>query len=462
MRLSLFAPVLALLAPPLATAPATWEKTLAEGVVYRSEADPATKRALHAVRFDPRAPGLRLMPELAGGTVFEPAADTLDGRETASAAAERLGTPLAVLNADFFPYGKAPSGDPLGIMVRDGALLSLPERNRAIFAWGKGGAAAIRPTFSGTVSVAGRDPVPLTGLNDKTRLNGLSVSFPAAGWAWATAPAVFLVIDPTGDGVPAPTGRLRGRVERVVTEGDRLRVPPGRVVVSAQGERATELGATPVDSVVDLRWSLDGFDAAKYEHAIGGGPFLLRGGEIAVDASDEGFPPSFSDTKHPRSAIGLTAKGEIWLVVIDGRTENAGGMSLPELAAAMKDLGCVEAINLDGGGSSALAVKGLVVNRPSDGKERAVANFVALYGPTERYPKLRRRSELRLRPAGPDLVQADVLRDGRVYPPAEVLFSAPTGGWAVDGGGLLRRVKPGAGLLRARVGGEVLTATIPE
>ena len=94
---------------------------------------------------------------------------------------------------------------------------------------------------------------------------------------------------------------------------------------------------------------------------------LVQDGETAI--GEEGFPPgSFVAARHPRTAVGRTAEGDVWLVAVDGRSPVSVGASLPELAAIMRRLGCVEAMNLDGGGSTTLAAMGLTVNRPSDGR----------------------------------------------------------------------------------------------
>jgi len=109
--------------------------------------------------------------------------------------------------------------------------------------------------------------------------------------------------------------------------------------------------------------------------AIGGGPNLVSGGQVNVTYDQEvmfgsGVGLSNGD---PRTAIGYTANGEIILFVVDGRGASAG-MSLPQVAQTMIDLGCVEALNLDGGGSSTFYADGLVRNTPSDGTERLVAS----------------------------------------------------------------------------------------
>jgi exopolysaccharide biosynthesis protein len=87
----------------------------------------------------------------------------------------------------------------------------------------------------------------------------------------------------------------------------------------------------------------------------------------------------FTDAPHPRTAIGLSAdRRRLLLVVADGRRVEVSGPTLPELAALMVELGACTALNLDGGGSSALWLRERIVNQPSDLVERPVANHLAV------------------------------------------------------------------------------------
>lgn len=115
------------------------------------------------------------------------------------------------------------------------------------------------------------------------------------------------------------------------------------------------------------------------QEASGGGPILVRNGVLCLTDTEERFGPSHASRRHPRTAVGATANGDLILFVVDGRQPDYSmGMSLAELAQAMLDLGCKDALNLDGGGSSAIAVQGKLLNNPSDGKEREVTDVLAL------------------------------------------------------------------------------------
>lgn len=98
---------------------------------------------------------------------------------------------------------------------------------------------------------------------------------------------------------------------------------------------------------------------------------------------------AFNDNRHPRSAVGIASEGKVILITVDGRNSRAYGMSLPELAFLLGQLGVRDALNLDGGGSTALYIKGKnesgIVNYPSDNKtfnhegERQVANAILVF-----------------------------------------------------------------------------------
>lgn len=98
------------------------------------------------------------------------------------------------------------------------------------------------------------------------------------------------------------------------------------------------------------------------KHIISGGPYLVKDGEVYVDMTAQKLQSIGG--RNPRSAIGYTSDRNIILVAVDGREGSSIGMTLMELANFMKSAGCIGAINLDGGGSTVMYVKGKVVNKP--------------------------------------------------------------------------------------------------
>jgi exopolysaccharide biosynthesis protein len=127
--------------------------------------------------------------------------------------------------------------------------------------------------------------------------------------------------------------------------------------------KAKKFGGCVTDLVmknyVDKKW--------KMQTAIGGGPSLLQYDYIKITNEEERmFTGKAINDKHPRTAMGYTKDRKLIILVIQGRSESGGGASLPQEAQILKDLGCVEALNLDGGGSSCMLVNGKETIKPSD------------------------------------------------------------------------------------------------
>ncbi len=110
-----------------------------------------------------------------------------------------------------------------------------------------------------------------------------------------------------------------------------------------------------------------GFEKWNMQTAVGGGPVLIQEGEIKITNNEElKFAGKAIDDKHPRTAMGYTEDDKLIILMIEGRNKNATGASLTMLAWILRDLGCVEALNLDGGGSSCMLVNGKETIKPSD------------------------------------------------------------------------------------------------
>ena len=114
--------------------------------------------------------------------------------------------------------------------------------------------------------------------------------------------------------------------------------------------------------------------------AIAAGPGLISERRIHITSDEEVFFVSSIPKTHPRTAIGYNTEDELLILVVDGRRPESRGVDLQELAVLMLELGAVEAMNLDGGGSSALVVNGNLINRPTGGVvEREVMSAIATF-----------------------------------------------------------------------------------
>ena len=117
--------------------------------------------------------------------------------------------------------------------------------------------------------------------------------------------------------------------------------------------------------------------------AIGGGPLLIDGGKFKDTYVEELFNGTSGigpDSNQPRTAIGVTADKKMITFVCEGRqmTDGVAGLTTADVANVLLDLGCVEAINLDGGGSSCMLVNGKETIKVSDGSQRAVGSTIMI------------------------------------------------------------------------------------
>lgn len=160
-------------------------------------------------------------------------------------------------------------------------------------------------------------------------------------------------------------------------------IPVAGYVISASGEKASMLkrAAELGDKVKASFWTvMDDTRPTKIfqnaEDVVGGRGHLLRDGKIIPDFWETNKP--FVETRHPRTAVAKLRDGKFLMITVDGRQPGVSvGMSLQELAEYLLSLGVVDAMNLDGGGSTTMFLDGKVVNTPSDKEgERKVGDAI--------------------------------------------------------------------------------------
>jgi hypothetical protein len=297
---------------------------------------------------------------------------------------------VAGVNGGYFAGGAPDTGDPTGVVVADGALLSEPVGARtALLVPSSGPARVAALRWRGTLSAGAA-----TRLVDGVDRNRGRI--PACGGVGGDEPtqridpattctdASELVLLTPGFGGRSPSGGteavVRDGVVSAVRRGGNTAVPSDGYVLSGSGDAARFLRRrlAPGDRPhLDLDLG-HGIVPGDYRTILGGAPRLLRHGHVRIPAAREGRG---ADTgRNPRTIAGVRADGTILLVTIDGRQPGWSlGATLREAARTARALGAVEAVCLDSGGSTVMTVRGRVVNRPSDGAERPVADglFVA-------------------------------------------------------------------------------------
>ena len=160
-------------------------------------------------------------------------------------------------------------------------------------------------------------------------------------------------------------------------------IPPDAIIVSAHGTVAENFANIQVGDRLKFEEDYINMEHTgnfnEAVHIIGAGPTLVKAGEVHVTADAEQFPDDIRLGRAPRSAVGITKYGDYIFAVVDGRQAHSKGCTLTEWAYILKNsFGAVEALNLDGGGSTELIFKGSLVNSPSDGGERSVGDALTI------------------------------------------------------------------------------------
>lgn len=285
--------------------------------------------------------------------------DSIAGLETLSEIGDRIRN-VAIINGPYFMR----SGEIIGLMKIDRAIVSTPDVARtALGVMPDGKLLFDAASYSGYVELPDGAKVPIDGVNRSRGESELILYNPYYAF-WTLT---------NGDGMEFT---VRGdRVTEV--QASNSQIPEGAVVLSASGRAAWQMSGLKPGSRVKIVQKLgDAWDRAV--HAVGAGPCLVRDGQIFLTTQGEEFGNDVAGGRAPRTAIGVTAEGKALLVVVDGRRSASMGMSLWELAQFMLDLGAVDAMNLDGGGSSEMIVDGRIVNQPSDGRERRIGAGIAV------------------------------------------------------------------------------------
>jgi hypothetical protein len=261
--------------------------------------------------------------------------------------------------------------------MEDGALVSAPNRSRSSAGITLDGLLDVRRVrMFGTWRGLGQRR-PLTAFNEAPGANGISLFTTDWGPTTPRIPGALTVILSPWDRA-LPNADLTASVTGLAQSGP-TPIVPGTAVLMARGTAAEKLLAeAPLGTAVTIRLILQpGWETVG--DAIGGGPLLVKDG-VPVFRANEAFTTQQLGPRHPRSAVGQMADGRILLVAVDGRQAGYSvGMTNFELAQALVRLGAVRAMALDGGGSTTMAFDGSVLNRPSGGRERTVADALMLF-----------------------------------------------------------------------------------
>ena len=275
------------------------------------------------------------------------------------------------VNADFFIVDGADQGLSVNGQILDGQLAKVPHSSRPVIAFDRTKQGFIDVmSFAGVVSFGGENAA-ISGVNSSRGEDDLILFNQYQGNSTHTNVYGTEVIVSLPNGEWKVNEPLVCTVEEVQSNMGDADLLPGKAVLSGHGTSAEFLNGLQendeIELEVNISMSSDPSAAADLLELVGGDRVILNNGNVV----DNDWPQL-----HPRTAAGISKdKTKAFLAVVDGRDSQVSiGVSTKQLADIMKLAGASKAINLDGGGSSTLVVRDEIVNSPSGGYERSVAN----------------------------------------------------------------------------------------
>lgn len=280
------------------------------------------------------------------------------------------------INGDFFSLK---TGLPLGMVAVDGELRSSDAGAPAVCFRKDGTAFLSYPnlTFSLKNNTKGKT-IQVEHFNKYRQpyaLYLLSDDFSATTRTTSAGKEIYF--KPVGSDKVPVSGTMELEVVKVAESSGAVSIPAGQLVLTADKNFAqiSRMDGFSVGDKVTLTVGSSDSRMKDTVMAVGGGDVLVNNGQVGSN---------LSAGVHPRSAIGIKQNGDVVLYAVDGRQSHSKGLSLEDLAEELIDMGCVSALNFDGGGSTAMIVEQpgststTLVNSPSDGAMRGCANYLML------------------------------------------------------------------------------------
>jgi len=349
---------------------------IAPGVEYftstdQSLADPPGPTAVYLLKLDPAKVALDSVH----------AKDQIMGLDTVDAIAASHHA-IAAVNAGFF---NVKNGDPSTVLKIAGEFVSDASLTRGVVLINSPAGGATTLGFDQVAakqelrfSAGGKDfVVPIDGVDTTRAIGKLMLYTPMYNADSDTAPTGTEWVLSGKPLVIKEVGRHAGHTpipkDGFVLSFGGTELPNALSQLNAQIQMNTQAQMNPQVQVnLKTNWvSLNGVSSADLEaseHVVNGAGLLRKRGRRLTDWKPESLSgPTFIDARHPRTLIGLDESGYIWLVAVDGRQpDRAVGMNFAELERLCDRLHLTDALNLDGGGSTTMVVKGEIKNKPSD------------------------------------------------------------------------------------------------
>ncbi len=288
------------------------------------------------------------------------AASTLSNKKTVRGIAQSTNSIVAI-NGGFF---KPQTGVPLGTLMIDKKIYTGPIYDRVAMGIFENGYDVGRVQLDASITGNGVN-IKIDNINQPRMLSSYILAYTRDWGSYAPAsPQYGVQLQIVGNKITAASANP-------------LSIPEnGYVIVGPKSKLSQLFGAKKVSVKISTNPKWD-----NVEHIISGGPYLVKNGEVFVDMTAQKLQSIGG--RNPRTAIGYTKDNDLILITADGREGSSIGLTLVELAALMKSLGCINAINLDGGGSTVMYIKGQIVNRPAQNGGIALSNALVISKKTD-------------------------------------------------------------------------------
>lgn len=281
--------------------------------------------------------------------------NNLNSKRTITTIAKNTNS-IAAINGTYF---KPQTGVPLGTLMIDGKIYTGPVYDRVAMGIFDDGFKTARLQMNGEIRANGKT-LKVDNINQPRMLSTHTIIY-TPEWG-KNSPAT-----------PKYGYQLAIKDNKIISASyNPLAIPDGGYVISAPLSVLK-----PFLNAKKIKITLNTLPEWKnVRHIISGGPYLVKNSEVFVDMTAQKL--GAIGGKNPRTAIGYTADDIFIMVAVDGREGSSVGMTLMQLANFMKSLGCTDAINLDGGGSTVMYVGGQVVNKPAFKGGIAISNALVL------------------------------------------------------------------------------------
>lgn len=280
---------------------------------------------------------------------------TLPNKRTVRNIAQRTNSIVAI-NGGFF---KPQTGVPLGTLMIDKKIYTGPIYDRVALGIFKDGYDVGRVQLDGKI-IGNNQEIKIDNINQPRMLSSYILAYTRDWGKYApVSPQYGVQLQIVGNKITAASANP-------------LSIPEnGYVLVGPKSKLGKLFGADYVDVEIKTnpKWE-------NVQHIISGGPYLLKDNQIFIDMTSQKLQSIGG--RNPRTAIGYTEDNNLVLVAVDGREGSSVGLTLVELAKLMKTLGCTNAINLDGGGSTVMYIKGQIVNHPHQPGGIALSNALVI------------------------------------------------------------------------------------